>query len=916
LKRAWRHYILPLAGILLSLFATVSFVGVQWRAHQGEFNAACDNRSFAIQRHIDSNITLLKALRAYAGSGNDRNWGSMHRFVTSFAPLGKDLTRYYWWNPVISPGAAQALEAYPEDSSRVVFSLEAIKRLIAQSASKEAPAATLLSGPKPVCLIGIAVRHDNSAPDSGEGVVLAFDVADMMEDALRVVQTSGIHVSLYDDREVLLHRHLSRSGARALPFTGIFQPAPKSWLRKSSLNFAGSIWPIRYIPIDDYLAPFDTAIAGGVLLLGLVITALLNSYFERRRLESAAATELAMLRSRQLVETECRLEVEIRDKCSAEASLRSSEDRFRRAYWDAEVGMMMTDLEGNITHVNRTICRLTGYGEEELTGRPLFSFIVEEDRAQSRRQTAELFSAAVPNYVAVRRVYRKDGSILPLRASTSLIEDEGRPTGLVALLEDLSGEIEARNQLEFQASHDILTGLINRRAFELALTGAVERAAKTESELVLMYVDLDGFKFVNDSLGHTVGDMLLPAVASRFSGNLPESAILARVGGDEFTIILQNPPDAEGVCVMAATLLSSLRASFVVGGYELFVSASIGICRYPQDGSDTTSLVQHADAAMYTAKRNGKGRFSSFTSEMGAAATARLNMEGDLRRAWDRGEFEVHYQPLVGSPVPRIVRFEALCRWRHPVCGYIRPDIFIPVTEDTGLIVPLGRWVLEQACRQAIEWNRASSFPIRVAVNVSVIQLAQGSLERDVADVLQATGLDPRLLELEITESAMMHNSEGVARVLGNLRQLGISIALDDFGTGYSSLSRLRSMPLDVVKIDKSFIQDLTSAYESEQLVGSLISLAHGIGLQVVSEGVEDSEQAGVLNRLGCDVLQGYLFSRPLDAVGARRFVRESTYRSMSESLASLASAVVEGLDQATGQLAESVGVLSERGDS
>lgn len=888
----WWRAMLPVAGTLLSVVATMSFVAVQRRAHKSQFETACDNRSLAIRRHVDSNITLLKALKAYAGSSTNNDWRSMNRFVINFTPPGKDIARYYWWNPAVSPDAAEPLEPYPADSARVVFSAEAIKRLIAEARAKDAPAATLLPGPKPVCLIGMAVKHASPDIDSGEGVVLAFDVANLVDDALIITQPYGINISLYDDHGVLLHRHTSRRVTHAPPFTRIFQPSPQSWSRESSVSFASVNWPIRYVPIDDYLPPFDTAVSWGVFFGGLLITGLLNSVFERGRRQSAAARELAMLRSRQLVETEGRLEIEIRDKRSAQASLRSSEDRFRRAYKDAVVGMIMSDLYGYLTLVNSTICRLTGYAEDELIGRSIFSLIIEEDRGAARRQTSQLFSALVPNYVAVRRIRRKDGSILSLRASVSLIEEDGRPVSLVALLEDLSGEIEARNQLEFQASHDTLTGLFNRRAFELALTRAVGRAQEAGGQLAVMYVDLDGFKFVNDSLGHTIGDLLLPAVASRLSRGLHDPATISRVGGDEFTIIVEHSGNTDAIRGTAAALLESLREPFVIDGYELFVSASIGICRYPLDGTDTVSLVQHADAAMYQAKHTGRGQFCFFTSEMAAAATARLTMEGDLRRALDRGEFELHFQPLVGSPVPRLLSFEALCRWRHPVSGYIGPDKFIPVAEDTGLIVPLGKWVLEEACRQAIQWNRLSNYPIRVAVNVSVVQLAQGNFARDVASVLQSTGLAPDLLELELTESAVMHNSDGAARILGDLRGLGISIALDDFGTGYSSLSRLRRMPLDVLKIDQSFIRDLTHANESQQLVASLISLAHGIGLQVVSEGVEYSQQADVLNRLGCDALQGYLFSRPLDAENARRFVEESAASSLGQSLSLLGSAI------------------------
>ena len=456
--------------------------------------------------------------------------------------------------------------------------------------------------------------------------------------------------------------------------------------------------------------------------------------------------------------------------------------------------------------------------------------------------------------------------------------------------QELRGEIASH--LEFQATHDGLTGLLNRHAFGEALSGAVRNAGATGSGVVLMYLDLDGFKFVNDSLGHGTGDLLLPAVAARLSACLPPSATLCRVGGDEFTVILPQAADRPRDAAFAERLLTSLEAPFLVKDYELFVSASIGICGFPEDGADSATLVQHADAAMYQAKRGGPGRYCFFTGEMASAATARLELERDLRHALDRGELEVYFQPLVAPPDSSLVGFEALCRWRHTPGTYIPPDLFIPVAEDTGLIIPIGRWVIEQACRQARDWNKHSAAPIRVAANVSVVQLAQSSFAREVADILEQTDLPAHLLELEVTESAVTQNSENATRMLRELRELGVSIALDDFGTGYSSLSRLRLMPLDALKIDRAFVHDLAQTHASRQLMASLISLAHGIGLRVVGEGVESPEQAEILRSMGCDLLQGFLFSKPMNRGDACRLVRFAGDNAAAADLAALSRAV------------------------
>ena len=609
---------------------------------------------------------------------------------------------------------------------------------------------------------------------------------------------------------------------------------------------------------------------------------------ERKKSEAQLQARTAELERAQ-AETETAYQAlleETERKRSAEASLRRSEDRFRRAYMNSVVGMVVADRTGRLLQVNETICRMSGYSEAELLGQSVLAVLREED---VDAKFEALFAGHEASCVTEQSFFRKDGARVWVRANVCRIEEEGGCHSLLALIEDISGEIEARAQLQYQATHDRLTGLLNRRAFEDALGRAVSNAQAKGAALVLMYLDLDGFKFINDSLGHGIGDLLLPAVGKRLSGCLRESAILARVGGDEFAIILEGDKDAVAGC--ARKLLESLEAPFVIRGYELFVSASIGICCYPDDCLDPITLVQHADTAMYRAKHSGKSRYCFFTAEMAAASIARLEIERDLRHALDRGEFEVHYQPLVTPNADSLVSFEALCRWRHPEQGYISPTQFIPVAEDTGLIIPIGHWVMRQACRQARHWNTLTT-PVRLAVNVSPVQLAQGNLVRDVAEILDETGLPANLLELEITETTVMHNSENATRMLQELRDMGVTIALDDFGTGYSSLSRLRQMPLDTLKIDRSFVQDLAGRNPSKHLIASLISLAHGLGLRVVSEGVESAEQAEILQSLGCDILQGFLFSEPLQAHDAVHLVRVASGNQVSKGLRALAGAV------------------------
>ncbi len=884
--------VLPCCGVLLSIGGAAVCLVAERRALRLQYETACESRTLAMRRHVDSNLAMLRVLQGFASSDGPKGWSAMHGFVTSITSPGKDIARYYWWNPRVSPGAVQPLDAYPADSFRVVFHPDIVKELVALSASHNAPAAAVLTDGRPIGLVAVDVQHTGSEP--GEGLVLAFDVEDLTDDAVGVLQPLGIHFSIYDAAGRLIRRPKKKL-ARGHPLFQLLQPDPQEWMRNSPLRLADTTWTLNYRPREGYIPNSAATAAGNALLAGLLLTVLLDVLFEQRKRQSAAAGDLAALREKQLAETEVRLEDESIGKQSAEASLKRSEDRFRQVYRDAHVGMILVASNGTVLEVNQTVCRMTGYAEYDILGKSILSMMAEEDREPASRQMADLFAKIVPTYVSHRRYRRKDGNMVWVRTSVCLFEEEIGPATLLGLMEDISGEIGARTQLEFQATHDALTGLYNRRAFETALARAAGRAVEGGHELALMYVDLDGFKFVNDSLGHGIGDLLLPAVAERLANCLEESATLSRVGGDEFTIILEDTGSIDKISELASRMLSSLREPFHVVGYELFVGASIGISRLPQDGSAPMTLLQHADAAMYRAKNDGKGRYCYFTPEMAARAQAHLTMEGDLRRAMERGELEVHYQPLICSTAKSLVRFEALCRWRHPSQGYISPDDFIPVAEDTGLIVQIGDWVLEEACRQALRWNALSSTPIQVAVNVSVVQLAEGSFLRRLTGVLRETGLRPDLLELELTESAVMQSDGNAAAMLKELRELGVSIALDDFGTGYSSLSRLRKMPLDTLKIDRSFIHDLASSSASERLVSSLISLAHGIGLKVVSEGVEDLEQAELLKKLGCDMFQGFLFSKALAAEDACHFVEQAATSHWLESFSALASAVNEG---------------------
>jgi diguanylate cyclase (GGDEF)-like protein len=422
----------------------------------------------------------------------------------------------------------------------------------------------------------------------------------------------------------------------------------------------------------------------------------------------------------------------------------------------------------------------------------------------------------------------------------------------------------ANAQLEHAATHDSLTGLPNRLLLTDRLAQATAQSERYSRGFAVLVIDLDRFKSINDSLGHIAGDEMLTEVARRLRAVLRKADTLARLGGDEFVLVLNEIAAARDAESVASKLLASLAVPVVLSGIEVQISASIGISLFPQDGVDAESLLKHADAAMYHAKKNGRNAFQFFAPVMNVFARERLELESGLRRALAQSEFELHYQPKVDVGTGRIESAEALIRWRHPKRGLTAPSGFIPIAEETGLIVPIGEWVLREACRQARAWQTGGLRPLRIAVNLSPQQFKQKSLIATVKNALEAARLDPGYLELELTESAVMHDAESSIQVLRQLSTLGVRISVDDFGTGYSSLSYLRRLPLDKLKIDRSFIREVVASRDDAEIVRAIISLAHSLHLKVIAEGVETAEQLSFLRGLGCDQYQGFHCSPPV----------------------------------------------------
>jgi diguanylate cyclase (GGDEF)-like protein/PAS domain S-box-containing protein len=561
-------------------------------------------------------------------------------------------------------------------------------------------------------------------------------------------------------------------------------------------------------------------------------------------------------------------------------TLRESELRFRNAFQEAAVGMVILDVAGRVQSVNRGFTDFMLYSAEELIGKPLKFLISAEYHADIAVDRRLVLEGKLRSYRRERQFIRKDGIPVWVRTSVSRLQLAGEPH-TIALVEDISEQKQAREKLSRQAMHDPLTGLPNRRHFEevldialaLAKTDATKNVTQPGTrhgtEVALVYVDLDGFKLVNDTLGHRFGDLLLIEVARRIRECIKDSDLLARVGGDEFTIVL---PGLDGPEVPAGTverILKSLNSPFYVEGHEINIGASAGVSRYPIDGLDSSALLQSADAAMYCAKRSGINRYRFFSSQMREDAHRRLAIESRLRRALDCHEISIQFQPQYELAGNNLVRFEALCRWFNAELGQVAPDCFIPIAEETGLIVEIGNYVMREACRQALKWSKPGGVGIAVAVNVSAIQFARADFVSSVVDVLRETGLKPALLELEMTESSLIRDRDDGIGKMERLKSLGVQISMDDFGTGYSSLSYLQNLPLDALKIDRSFTAKLGSSHTAMSMIRAIIAMARALGLRVVTEGVENASQAEILRRLGSDEVQGYYFGRPEDAAAS-----------------------------------------------
>lgn len=564
----------------------------------------------------------------------------------------------------------------------------------------------------------------------------------------------------------------------------------------------------------------------------------------------------------------------VNDLREAEERLRESEQRFRSAFENSPIGIVLIDLKGTIFQANNFAAEVLGYEQNPLAGTHISRLVPPEDRAQLKETFARLSSGQDETVRTECRMLREDELELWTNFHVVVQRDaQGAPAYLIGQIADITEMKSSQSRMERMAFYDTLTNLANRRLFYDRLGQAVDHAQRSRHLSALLYLDLDQFKRVNDTLGHEVGDVLLQEVSTRLTSCVRQEDTVARLGGDEFTVLLFDIKTPSDASLVADKILNSLRQPLNISGHQLVVTTSIGITIVPQDGTDPNSLMKNADLAMYRAKEHGRNTYHFYSEEMNTNAIKRLRTEYELRRALERNEFALHYQPKVRLSDQQIVGVECLIRWEHPERGLLAPYEFIEVAEETGAIVDMGNWIIEEACRTGRELSEQAKRNIQIAVNISPRQFRDPNLVATIRRNLRESGLNPSTLELEITETMLMGDVEAATTTVRQLHELGVRMAIDDFGTGYSSLNYLKKFPINTVKVDRSFIMDIPESADDKAITSAVIAMAHRLNMEVVAEGVETQQQLDFLVEHDCEYAQGYLFAKPLSLSNLRPMI-------------------------------------------
>jgi diguanylate cyclase (GGDEF)-like protein/PAS domain S-box-containing protein len=572
--------------------------------------------------------------------------------------------------------------------------------------------------------------------------------------------------------------------------------------------------------------------------------------------------------------------LDITERRALEALVRDSEARYAGTVELAAVGIAHVDPSGRLIWTNSSMHEILGYTKEELERLTVWDISHPEDVHVTDHERALMHAGQLDSLRTEKRYIRKDGAVIWVKISCAARRDaNGALLYDISVVEDITPQKAAEARIQYLATHDALTGLPNRVLFTETLARTLQSARAIDRQCALIFIDLDRFKIVNDSLGHDAGDQLLKEVAQRIRQSVGPADVTARFGGDEFVVLLGPVSDRAVAAVAAGKILSALQDPVRIMNYDCRVTASIGIAMFPGDAAEAATLMKHADMAMYLAKEEGKNNFQFYSSVSAPMSVERIVLETHLTNALQRNEFSLQYQPKIAIATGRICGVEALLRWRNPELGRVPPSAFIPVAEDTGLIVPIGKWVLKTACEQSAAWRRLGLPALGMAVNLSPRQFKDPALAQDVTETLRESGLEAQLLELEITEGMIMNSIDQAVQAATAIKKIGVRLAIDDFGTGYSSLSQLKRFPIDTLKIDRSFIRELPDNSEDMAITESIISLGKALGVNVVAEGVETAAQEAFLRTHGCDEIQGFLYGEPCDPDDFVRLFRKMESR-------------------------------------
>lgn len=891
---------LPLAiTTLLTALVFVEIRDAEDARIETEFMRDAENAATLIDKRLQTQLDMILAIERYAALNPEL---SRHEFREFVAPLLQRHpgTQNFSWNPYVTADERETFEQHIRTSDRSDFVIldrdESRPERTAPAAAGEHYLPILFVEPLedniavlglnplsiPAASLAIGNTLRTARPKASEGFTLtqergtqrgvvvyqavfspvdalffghasqprgvvsgAFRMDDILAATLADIEDRGLRLCLADldaDRD---NRRLSGSMACT----------EQSWMGAGLAHafpilFGDRNWEIRLRASDTYAAGMRTWAAWTTIAVGLFATGVLGAFLLMTTGQARRIADLVARRTAELASTTWSLQEE-------QAALSRAQRIARMGSWEIVPG------QGRIVCSDGLAALLGVEPAKPLSRQDLLDAIAADDRLRIVAAIERL--SEQPGAASMDcRTASVAGRVLHV-----LIESDwtdGRLSRIRGTAQDVTEVRKAESEIQQLAHYDALTGLPNRSLWMIRARAALQAADRHHDALAVLFLDLDHFKTVNDSLGHTAGDKLLIAVARRLTGSIREEDVIARLGGDEFVALLPRLSRPDDAATVARKMLAALTEPIELDGHELNLSVSIGIAFHPADGNDVDTLLKHADIAMYGAKDSGRNNYQYFVPEMNARALERLRLEGGLRRAIERDELVLHYQPQFDTARARITGVEALVRWKHPEMGLIMPDRFIPVAEDSGLIVPLGAWVLRNACRQQLLWRARGHGDLLVAVNISALQFRRPDFIDRLQDTITETGASADCLELEITESVLMQPSEELFASLERLGDLGLTLALDDFGTGYSSLAYLKRLPIKRLKLDRSFVQDLPGDAEDAAIASAAISMARDLGIEIVAEGVETTAQRGFLAARGCRTMQGYLFARPMSA--------------------------------------------------